>query len=570
MKNLQYFPFERNQYYYGKLITHQDLTSEQQYMNNKRRLINRFLHGTGVAAGLQVVRLDEQTISVEAGLALDSAGREIVVEEPTVFMLDQLEGYETLSAGEKTGEIAYICLAYGEEGINPARNAAAGKGAASAFEKCREGRKIYLTTVPREEDGDTVESLSVQTAVLYESRDLRVLLKLPCFVRGGDSLMAVIRLEVGKQLQEAAIRLEGNLSCLTSAGEERFLLEWAGMFREGGDAAEMSVPLTAFSVDNVFGEIHIRKGRLMVSANGQEHRNSADVGLKVAISGKDAYYQMVEYWYANQMNRVLSEPAPGGIYLAKLFLTASGDGFRIERIEQLPFGQRVCNSFVNMGLTDRLIREVEAIRTAEQEKKKPDSPAIPVGAGKTASGVVTIPLGIGGKSGEKYFSGEIVHGLGLGRVNVGLSIEPEEFQYFGSGEIFDDMKIRAELAAKANTERGSLVVGLRLLEATPLESVRIRWTVSLLPDEREAGSGRHIRILPDKPELKVMQTRYFRTETENLNGKTILWEVVTPDGGSISRDGRYTAPDTEGIYEIRAFCQEAPEINNSVFVIVRE
>ena len=51
---------------------------------------------------------------------------------------------------------------------------------------------------------------------------------------------------------------------------------------------------------------------------------------------------------------------------------------------------------------------------------------------------------------------------------------------------------------------------------------------------------------------------------------TLLWEVLTPGGGTISRDGRYTAPDTEGIYEVAAFCQEMPAIRNSVFVIVRE
>ena len=67
-----------------------------------------------------------------------------------------------------------------------------------------------------------------------------------------------------------------------------------------------------------------------------------------------------------------------------------------------------------------------------------------------------------------------------------------------------------------------------------------------------------------------MQSRYFRTETEYLHGATILWEVCTPNGGTVTRDGQYTAPDTEGIYELRAFCQENPRIRSSVFVIVRE
>ena len=97
MKNLQYFPFERNRYYYGKLLTEQDFNSEQRYFNDKRRMVNRFLHGSGVAAGLTVVGIDEKSISLEAGLALDGAGREIVAERPAVVRLEQLDGFSRLS-----------------------------------------------------------------------------------------------------------------------------------------------------------------------------------------------------------------------------------------------------------------------------------------------------------------------------------------------------------------------------------------------------------------------------------------------------------------------------------------
>ena len=81
MKNTQLYPFERNKYFYGKLLSVEDFTFEQKYMNDKRRHINRLVHGVGVVCGLNVVRVDDTTISVESGLALDSTGREIVVED---------------------------------------------------------------------------------------------------------------------------------------------------------------------------------------------------------------------------------------------------------------------------------------------------------------------------------------------------------------------------------------------------------------------------------------------------------------------------------------------------------
>ena len=126
MKNLQYFPFERNQYYYGKLMTQQDFISEQKYMNDKRRLINRFLHGTGVVSGLQVVRMDEKSFSVEAGLALDEVGREILVSQPAVLRLDQMDGYEQLQE-QSSSDAAYLCRAYQEEDVYPSRGMGSGR-----------------------------------------------------------------------------------------------------------------------------------------------------------------------------------------------------------------------------------------------------------------------------------------------------------------------------------------------------------------------------------------------------------------------------------------------------------
>ena len=105
MKNLKYYPFERSRYFYGKLLTVDDFETEQKYMNDKRRMINRFLHGSGVVCGMNVVRVDDRTISVEMGLALDFAGREIVVDAPIIRKLDMIDGYD-----ESAGEDGYLNL----------------------------------------------------------------------------------------------------------------------------------------------------------------------------------------------------------------------------------------------------------------------------------------------------------------------------------------------------------------------------------------------------------------------------------------------------------------------------
>ncbi len=571
MKNLHFFTFERNQYYYGKMMTYQDMTAEQKYLNDKRRLINRFLHGSGVAAGLQVVSLDDRTVSVEAGVALDGAGREIVLNEPRVMMLDQIEGYENLTSQEDIS-YAYLCLAYSEEGICPAKGPVEdGSESGKIYEKFREGGRLYLTPVSLTDDRDTLESLTWQTAVLFENSDLMVSCRIPAFVGSGESFDVIMRIEAKHPLQDVSVDLNASLSALNIEGKELLQEHWSGSFRTACEAAETRHTLTAFSIEDGYGSITIKRRQLEVEISGRKYYPADDLSARVLISNKDVYHQMVDSWYSNAMNQVLRSSGTGGIYLARLYLKSCGDELRIQQIEQLPFGQRTYNAFVNMGLTDQLIRDVDALKAehlrqkADREQKNVDR-NVP----RVASGVVTIPMGIGGREGARYFSNEVVHGLGLGRIRVDLSIDTEEAQYFGSGEIFEDMKVRAEMGVKANCERGSFVIGVRLLESTSAENVKIRWFAEKLPETKENSNEQHIRIIPDKPELRCMQSRYFRTETENLSGATILWEVCTPEGGTITRDGMYTAPDTEGIYEIRAFCQENPKVCSSVFVIVRE
>ncbi len=571
MKNLHFFTFERNQYYYGKMMTYQDMTAEQKYLNDKRRLINRFLHGSGVAAGLQVVSLDDRTVSVEAGVALDGAGREIVLNEPRVMMLDQIEGYENLTSQEDIS-YAYLCLAYSEEGICPAKGPVEDRSeSGKIYEKFREGGRLYLTPVSLTDDRDTLESLTWQTAVLFENSDLMVSCRIPAFVGSGESFDVIMRIEAKHPLQDVSVDLDASLSALNIEGKELLQEHWSGSFRTACEAAETRHTLTAFSIEDGYGSITIKRRQLEVEISGRKYYPADDLSARVLISNKDVYHQMVDSWYSNAMNQVLRSSGTGGIYLARLYLKSCGDELRIQQIEQLPFGQRTYNAFVNMGLTDQLIRDVDALKAehlrqkADREQKNVDR-NVP----RVASGVVTIPMGIGGREGARYFSNEVVHGLGLGRIRVDLSIDTEEAQYFGSGEIFEDMKVRAEMGVKANCERGSFVIGVRLLESTSAENVKIRWFAEKLPETKENSNEQHIRIIPDKPELRCMQSRYFRTETENLSGATILWEVCTPEGGTITRDGMYTAPDTEGIYEIRAFCQENPKVCSSVFVIVRE
>lgn len=117
--------FERNNYYYGKLMTVRDYEAEQCYFNEKRWLINRMVSGWGVVCGLDVERkpivehgkfigYSNEEVIITPGLAIDCCGREILVCENQPVRLIP-EEFECRNQQDKeTDEKLVICLEYDE------------------------------------------------------------------------------------------------------------------------------------------------------------------------------------------------------------------------------------------------------------------------------------------------------------------------------------------------------------------------------------------------------------------------------------------------------------------------
>lgn len=91
--------FQRNKYFYGKLMTVSDFELEQEYFNGKRYLLNRLIHGKGLLSGFFQIELQPQENSDEViiwfrdgGVALDCLGREIVVPIDTKKSVKTKEG----------------------------------------------------------------------------------------------------------------------------------------------------------------------------------------------------------------------------------------------------------------------------------------------------------------------------------------------------------------------------------------------------------------------------------------------------------------------------------------------
>ena len=78
-------PFERNRYFYGKLLTVRDFETDQRYMIGKDHLINSHVQGSGIVCGLELREIHRENgnlfVDLTAGVALDCCGNEIVVSK---------------------------------------------------------------------------------------------------------------------------------------------------------------------------------------------------------------------------------------------------------------------------------------------------------------------------------------------------------------------------------------------------------------------------------------------------------------------------------------------------------
>lgn len=146
--------FERNNYYYGKLLTERDFFVEQDYFNKKRWLINRMALGWGVLCGLdlETVAGDPNRVRVTPGLAIDCCGREILVCEEQDVPLTPQElacDKEQQQTGEGGRELV-ICLEFHQcktEPVSLPPIACDQKGKCE-FNRIRDSFKISVRPLP--------------------------------------------------------------------------------------------------------------------------------------------------------------------------------------------------------------------------------------------------------------------------------------------------------------------------------------------------------------------------------------------------------------------------------------
>ncbi|WP_127569745.1 hypothetical protein [Paenibacillus xylaniclasticus] len=229
---IQLQQFERNRYFYGKLLSVKDFQLEQNYYIEKRSLLNRLIHGTGVIGGLHLSQIDGTGIRLTPGTAIDSSGREIVVASNLdVADISKLAGYPPAYAGG----VLYAAISYDEiarEPVPPVSNATASTDGIE-LNKIRETFKFTLTT-EKPAASSSLESIYRQTVTAFENEQFIVYRSVPRFANPGDVIEVVLTVRTklqqsGTALVEVAESLPSQFTMLSAWKDNKIPFHLGGL-----------------------------------------------------------------------------------------------------------------------------------------------------------------------------------------------------------------------------------------------------------------------------------------------------------------------------------------------------
>ncbi|WP_297195825.1 hypothetical protein [uncultured Flavonifractor sp.] len=591
MNNANFFPLERNRYFYGKLLTVRDFEVEQRYHCTKRALLNRLIHGAGVVCGLGVTASDESTLMIESGMALDYQGREIILPETLFRKLQMLEGQETLSDSKD----AYLCLTYAEEDVEPVNATGAEVGAQRQFDLTREGYRLFLTPEPPAYQSLLEAGGRENVTVLYQSEDLILVLSLPTVLCAGEEFQAQVLVVKHEKTPPVQFSLEGENSFVES-DNGRVRLAYRESREEKRCVYTVDFPLRAKALSDVDSQLFPNGCELNVELGSHHYKNylTVEAAVRLCRDWEDARLRRRQ---TDDLSRHLrGRDVP--LYLAKLELIHSAGGVFVGTVTNLPFQQQVSGEGENKNGGAGELTVTTSVRSLEYWQK-PDVKAIyqPSTGGlhlnfgipspeqydyAVAHGMVEMALPGGIRVNSRIYSEEIAHGLGNGAVDVRLSVEfadresGETALLCGNSEVFKSKAVKisppwVEAAAVVYPERGTMRIGLWLHDTVDGNLVRVHYFAQ--KPERDTSrilSQRRVSlsVTPEFSRLSRRGKLQFQAEVVGSEDKSVQWSVKEENGGAIDRNGLYQAPELPGTYEIVAVAGADEAVRASAFIIV--
>ncbi|MCR5033552.1 MAG: hypothetical protein K6A92_11920 [Lachnospiraceae bacterium] len=589
--NNQLYPFERNRYYPGKMLTTADFQAEQDYYINKSRFMNSLMYGAGIVCGLSVVSLDDLSILVESGVAIDGTGREIVVDSSVVRKLSAIEGFSELK-----GNTATLCVRFKEEPVHTVYSVGH-KDSDKDYEYNRisEGYEFFLT-----EKKGRVRDYEIQTEfllkeTLFKSENYVVEIMIPAIVSKGRNVRIVLS---AKKLSSEPVRFSGKGILeipvfATPDGAHELEVGMDDLTLEKGEVCRKDYWVKVQDVPADETNIILKSGSMSAFENDSAVPAIQSFSQKIRLT-KDSPLELVN----DEIGRMnLEMRGMGGeknmIRLADIRITRTDNSYLIDGISESSSRKHIAapaQELMRSHYIEYFEKSVELsgglseVVTGSSENQ----PASKSGTGpEMATGILEIPLGRGVRPGDIRYSGEIAHGLGKGNVYVEIGYEHisddkslggnAKSTIYGDPSLFDTKGrelSNVETAVRVLNDKGTFVVAAKPLGAVDRLVLTYRWVAIKFPagNELELIEDYYDKSISAETPTVTMGTKeshFFGVKFNNMDACSITYELTAPGSGEISADGIYTAPNKEGVYEIHIYCTDMPVICTYAYAIVK-
>ena len=592
----KYYPFVKNRYYYGKLLTTSDLEAEQGYINGKRRFINKTIFGQGKICGLKVYPVSENTVMVESGFAIDEAGREIIVDKSEIKKLASIDGFDEVKSDKML-----LTIKYNESFSQPVYSITKNNnGQEYEYNRINEGYKLMLKEYEDLQDVLNIEDELIYNKEIYNDGNYKVVIKMPTLASTNSGFKFVTLIEKLSDIEDE-ISVKYTISTprfVKDDNSETALIDMKNVNIDKGKFILNECWVTpnnmSFQDKTTF---MIKKEDIEIAIGNKQVSINENILFPINVYDNDPI-ELVKTKVKNEpLEEIMQRGLNKDIVIAIISIVRTGANYIIQDVStpieskyspqmpsQTPFIEKILNYFKD---DDKKIFAQEPVKIIEKDDKNADMDFKRRISTVVSSGVFELPLGLNVKANKAILSDEIMHNLGPGDVcvNVGFEFITSEAEkkdsfikkiIFGDPEIFKEHGIvmpSVTTAVQVICEKGAFVVGVKFAQATNLVSVKVRWFAYKKADHvldalDYSTEDRGIYVKQDTIKLIPNEVHFIEIGFRNINPTAVRYEVVDKDGGEIDENGVYTAPNKDGVYEIKISCINEPSMYTFAYAIV--
>ncbi len=555
--------------------------------------MNNMMFGSGIVCGCNVLSLDDLSILVESGMAIDNFGREIVIASSVVKKLSAIEGFDTI-----TGNKALLCIKYREDNVHTVYSVGYQDNKSSEYEfnRVSESYDLFLmdasNVVPRVE----LETELLARQSLYSDSDHRITLIVPSQIPKGKSAKVVVRIDkISSKPVTLSYESVLQVPVFTTANRSRELsLELSDINLLEGGCIEKEYWITAQDTPVDSAELVIKAGSSHLKIDGHDVDIPDVPSVKVSIVEIDT-----ESLVTREISKLSLELRSGlnttdYLVLACIDLVRTESAYIIDKISDgndkryiASPSQHFERTKLSAFFSDTPVHEEETGNT-ERVISEDKERGISSNHFQIATGTLEIPLGEKPRRGDVRYSGEIMHGLGKGNVYVEIGYEQFEDDkslgmsakstVYGNAELFatsNDNIPDVETAVKVLNDKGSFIVAAKIGREPEFLTLTYRWVAIRFPSGNDLGlleNNNNKSITVDTPTviLGTKDSYFFNVNFNNMEKCSVAYELTEEGSGEITAEGVYTAPAKEGVFEIRIYCVENPSVCTYAYAIVKK